>query len=99
MAQSCFMKAEDKHFERSTKVHHLRAIALNAKASYTETRKLFEDAAKLFYSISKSWPMRDRIIEQHGAAKGANTDTQYSETDKDDRPLDSPPKILSIEIH
>ncbi|GJY59607.1 hypothetical protein Tco_0459499 [Tanacetum coccineum] len=64
MAQSCFMKAEDKYFERVTEVHHLRAIAVNARTSYTEMRKLFEDAAKLFYYISKSWPIRDRIIKQ-----------------------------------
>ncbi|GKA22038.1 replication protein A 70 kDa DNA-binding subunit B [Tanacetum coccineum] len=65
MAQSCFMKAEDKYFEIVTEVHHLRAIAVNARTSYTEMRKLFEDAAKLFYYISKSWPIRDRIIKQH----------------------------------
>ncbi|GJT01745.1 hypothetical protein Tco_0822914 [Tanacetum coccineum] len=64
MAQSCFMKAEDKYLERSTEGHHLRANAVNARASYTEMMKLFENAAKSIYSNSKSWPMRDRIIEQ-----------------------------------
>ncbi|GKE63139.1 TPR and ankyrin repeat-containing protein 1-like protein [Tanacetum coccineum] len=53
MAQLCFLKAEDKYSERLAKAHHLRAIAINASASYRERRKLFEDAAKLFNSIGK----------------------------------------------
>ncbi|PWA66761.1 DNA helicase, UvrD/REP type, P-loop containing nucleoside triphosphate hydrolase [Artemisia annua] len=53
MAQLCFLKAEDKSSERLAEAHLLRAIAVNARASYPERRKLFEDAAKLFNSIGK----------------------------------------------
>ncbi|GJV62101.1 TPR and ankyrin repeat-containing protein 1-like protein [Tanacetum coccineum] len=53
MAQLCFLKAEDKYSERLAEAHHLRAIALNAGASYPQRGKLFEDAAKLFDSIGK----------------------------------------------
>nr|GEX27345.1 DNA helicase, UvrD/REP type, P-loop containing nucleoside triphosphate hydrolase [Tanacetum cinerariifolium] len=53
MAKLCFLKAEDKYSERLAEAHHLRAIAINASASYPERRKLFEDAAKLFNSIGK----------------------------------------------
>ncbi|GJR94146.1 RNA-directed DNA polymerase, eukaryota [Tanacetum coccineum] len=47
-------------------VHHVRAIAVNVRASYPEMRKLFEDAAKLFSSIGKKGlaDERQRIIEQ-----------------------------------
>ncbi|GJY58601.1 hypothetical protein Tco_0458493, partial [Tanacetum coccineum] len=46
-------------------VHHVRAIAVNVRASYPEMRKLFEDAAKLFSSIGKKGlaDERQRIIE------------------------------------
>ncbi|GJY90975.1 RNA-directed DNA polymerase, eukaryota [Tanacetum coccineum] len=52
-------------------VHHVRAIAVNVRASYPEMRKLFEDAAKLFSSIGKKGlaDERQRIIEQDGEKK------------------------------
>ncbi|GJX18637.1 nucleotide-binding alpha-beta plait domain-containing protein [Tanacetum coccineum] len=52
--------------EEKVVVHHVRAIAVNVRASYPEMRKLFEDAAKLFSSIGKKGlaDERQRIIEQ-----------------------------------
>ncbi|GJX27781.1 putative nuclease HARBI1 isoform X2 [Tanacetum coccineum] len=56
---------EEQHREDDP-VHHIRAIAINVSASYPEMKKLFEDAAKLFSSISKKElaDERRRIIEQ-----------------------------------